>query len=535
MKSITIYNMEEDYPAAADLVEETLQLNRINRVTHTETMMIFEALYHNLQEKLTNSNGTVTLMVKRGLSGLKIIFGFAGGMMDPVKGDSSFSPETQILETYSDKIDYSYRFGHNKVEIEVSKSVQLMQLIYFASIFAAILAYALIQYSMDTATQHSMRTNIIMPLEQLFANAMIMVAAPVTFFSLLKNRIHAYIASEWNANVRRLYRASTGSSIIAVLLAVGAAMAITRSTKLANNVFSNIGELQLDFSISETISGLLPSNIFEPFITISPFPLIILAFMMTYAFFSAGKHFNLINQLIDALYVIFSRLLSMIMFSLPFFLFVSFLDVLMQRGYEILVFLLQTFALVLAGLILLMLYYFARLLRAKINPFSFLRKLIPLLWENFLIGSCIDAVPYNIRWCMQNLKLDRKKLQESMPVMAQINLDGNCFLIAMTSLLFISYSGTPVSFLNLTGIGILVFFLSMGAPNQPGSCLIGLLIIFYHMNATALVPYAIFTEVLLGGLQNLINVLGDIITVMVDNPEERAEKNKAAQSSAARP
>ena len=44
MKSITIYNMKEEFPAAEQLVEEMLRRNRINRVMHTETKMIFEAL-----------------------------------------------------------------------------------------------------------------------------------------------------------------------------------------------------------------------------------------------------------------------------------------------------------------------------------------------------------------------------------------------------------------------------------------------------------------------------------------------------------
>lgn len=521
MKSIIIYNIEEDYVKAAHLVEDTLHRRKISKTVSNETKMIFEALYHNLQEKLAGSNTPVTLTAKQKMGDLKFIFGFEGGMMDPTESNDDFAPETQILKAYYDKVDYTYRFGHNTIEIDVRKSVQITQLICLAAAALAVVVYAFIQANMGTAAQQGLVENIIFPLEQLFANAMVMIAAPVTFFSLLKNRTNAYIVSEWNPTVRRLHHAALVSSIIAVLLAIAAALIISQLTNSGRSMLTDFGSLQIDFSIGDVISNLLPSNIFEPFITISPFPLIILTLMMTYALFSAGKHFDLINQLINAFYVVFSKLLSMIMFTLPFFLFTAFLDVLLQRGFISLAFLLEVLVAVACSLLLLWLYYVVRLSHVGINPFHFMKELMPLLKANYLINSCIDAVPYNIRWCVQNLNLRRKNLQESMPIMAQINLDGNCFLITLTALVFISYSGASISLINVIGIGILVLFLSMGAPNQPGSCLIGMLIIFYHMEAYSLIPLAIFTEAMFGGFQNLVNVAGDIVTIMVD--ENRIE------------
>lgn len=531
MKSITIYNLEEEYEEAAQLVENMLQRKRISRVIRTETMMVFEALYHNLQEKLAGSNTPVTLTARQGIGEMKITLGFEGGMMDPTENHDSFSPETQILKTYYDKLNYSYRFGYNKIEIETRKSFQRTQMLCLAAVFASLLVYMLLHLYAGQTLQQNLPANLLKPLEQLFANAMVMIAAPVTFFSLLKNRTNAYIVSEWNDNVRRLHRAATVSSIVAVLLAMVAAVIVSELMNYGHNLLANVGSLNINYSLAELISGLMPSNIFEPFITISPFPLIIIALMVAYALFSAGKYFDLINQLINAFYVVFSKMLGMIMFTMPFFLFVAFLDVLLQYGFTLLLFLLQILITVVVCLLLLLLYYAIRLGRAGISPFRFMKKLQPLLRENYLINSSIDAVPYNIRWCVQKLKMNRKKLQESMPIMAQINLDGNCFLITLTALIYISFSGTEINLLSLGGIGLLVLFLSMGAPNQPGSCLIGMLIIFYHMNAYNLIPLAIFTEAMFGGLQNLVNVAGDIITVVVDTAKNKKDASTSPSSS----
>ena len=59
---------------------------------------------------------------------------------------------------------------------------------------------------------------------------------------------------------------------------------------------------------------------------------------------------------------------------------------------------------------------------------------------------------------------------------------------------------------------------------------IGILIILFHMKAFSLVPLAIITEAMFGGLLNLLNVTGDIITVTADdaatNASRRPPENK---------
>ena len=107
-------------------------------------------------------------------------------------------------------------------------------------------------------------------------------------------------------------------------------------------------------------------------------------------------------------------------------------------------------------------------------------------------------------------------------MLAEINLDGNCFFVTLIPLVLMFASDAEVSVLNMFFIGILVFFLSLGAPNQPRSVLIGLLIVFNFMQSDTLIPDAFISEVFFGGLLNLVNVVVDIVTV--------AEMEKADKS-----
>ena len=83
--------------------------------------------------------------------------------------------------------------------------------------------------------------------------------------------------------------------------------------------------------------------------------------------------------------------------------------------------------------------------------------------------------------------------------------------------MLIAFSGISVSWIDVAGIGILVFFLSLGAPNQPGSILIGILILLQFADSFYMLGMAIIAEVFLGGIQNITNVIGDIVLAAIDD------------------
>lgn len=89
-------------------------------------------------------------------------------------------------------------------------------------------------------------------------------------------------------------------------------------------------------------------------------------------------------------------------------------------------------------------------------------------------------------------------------------------------MLFIFILGADASWLLIAEIAIIILFLSLGAPNQPGSILIGIFIITFLLKADDLISVAIYAEVLFGAIQNIINVTGDIVTVAIEENKEMA-------------
>ncbi|MBO5513963.1 MAG: cation:dicarboxylase symporter family transporter [Mogibacterium sp.] len=514
MRTVEIRDITKDFEDARSLVETFLKRNRVSDVIVSETMVIFEALCHNIYEQ-QGENTVLTVTGKRRFGGAGIIINFEGDMyISDQDYPGEPTPEDRILSAYGDRIDYIYSSRFNSIRIMARRSYVGASIAYMMAVLLALVVYAVMHTTAGAEVESTFRTTVVFPLETLFTNAMMMIGAPVTFLSLLKNLTGTYILSERDSGMRELTRRTLASSAISVLLAIVMCRITYAMSSSIDLMRGEYGNLHIQFDLGDFIMGLMPSDILTPFMTISPFPLILLAAIFTYAFCSVGKYFDKMINAINVCYALFSRMLTIIMSTLPIFTFFAILDILLVESYDAVIECGKLILIIIVSLILPVLYYMLRLAARGISIPKFAKRLRPMLGENFKIASAIDAVPYNIRYCMKNFGLDRKKLEVTMPVLAQINLDGNCYVLTLIAGILFMFSGSGFQLGELILIGVLIFVLSLGAPNQPGSCIIGILIIIHYLGAYALIPFAFFAEVFFGGLLNLMNVTGDVVTVV---------------------
>ena len=513
----------ESFGTAYTFIRRELTRNRISEEIIMETMLLFEALYNDLLEQGFDRETLLTLTMHNTFGEINIKLGFEGKPYIPVpKNPTDVSPEISILLAYDDKVDYRYSTGYNNIRIIVKRNHSINQMRCFAGILLAILVYIPLSIFVSFEERQAIEERIVFPLVKLYANAMLMVGAPVTLFSLVKNLTDTYIVSERSSSGRRLQMKAVITSFISVLLALLTSIFIAKLFDSRDGYLAKNLSLGGTMSFSEVIASLVPSSIFEPFETFMPFPLIIVALLITYAFCSAGKHFEIIKQAVDVCYNLFSKMLHVVMFALPFFCFLAILTPMLAVGIGDLLLIAELAFLIIVSIIVLFIFYLIRLLIGGVELGTFLKHLPPLILENIRINSAIDAVPFNVRYCVKKYGYNRKRLSEELTILAQTNLDGNCYLLMLLSMIFVFLMGLDISWFQILVIAILVLFLSLGAPNQPGSILIGTLIIVLYLHADDLISMAIYCEVLFGAVQNLINVLGDIVTVAIE--DQKAKK-----------
>lgn len=524
-RSIEIPLKAESYKAADEFIKQWMIQKRISDESSFETMLLFEALFQDMIDQGFGQDTMLTIRTQKTFGEYNILLGFEGESYIPSmkKDDKKISPELQIVQAYSDKVGYRYRLGYNRISITVKRNNNSSLIYCFIAVILAMLVTTPLIAFVSADNLVSLDNKFVQPFIKQFANAMLMIGAPVTFFSLVKNLTDIYIVSEKSSSSRKLQAKTIVTSFIAVILALVTGPLIADVLYSHQGLFKSIGLFSTGMNATEFVNSLVPSNIFEPFETIMPFPIIILSLLLAYALCSVGEYFGAVHRFINISLEIFSKMLSVVMFTLPFFCFFATLSLLMIDGIENLMILLKLLLIVALSMIVIAAFYLVRLLIGKVKIKPFVKHLPALLWENFKISSVIDAVPFNIRYCSRNYGYNVKRISQKLPILAQTNLDGNCFLIMLISMSFIFLLGIEISWFQIIAIALLILFLSVGAPNQPGSIMIGMLIITLYLHADELILIAIFSEVFFGWLQNIINVLGDIVTVAIEEQKSRQQ------------
>ena len=502
----------DGFDVAEPFVEDLLASARVHGEIAQETLLLFETLFGAIVAQGLDPAPTISVSVENSLGSLSLKMGYEGKRFE-LPEDDEMMPELRLMEGYADKISYSYHTGYNIIRISVQKTPDAYFISCGIGILAAIVAFVAISGFVGPEAQAALCKDFIFPFENLIANAILMVGAPVTFFSLLKNASDLFIVSERASNSRRILMKTLSTSALAILIAMALTLVLAGLFPVLRGMYAGFGGGTFERSFAEIVVSMVPASIFEPFEAISPVPLIVVALLVTYALCSAGKHFEALKAAIDACYALFSGMLSAVMLTLPVACFLGVLDVLLNTGIWSLARIVLIIAIGAASVYLLLATYAYRLRRIGIPVKEFSHRLADLFKENRAIGSVIDAAPYNIRYLARKLGMSRKRLQASLPILAQVNLDGNCYILTLIAMWFIFLTDISVAWVNIVVICALILLLSFGAPNQPGSILIGTLIIVTYLNSFDLLSIAFILEVFLGGVQNMINVISCIVTV----------------------
>ena len=84
--------------------------------------------------------------------------------------------------SYEDKLNYDYRMSYNIIRISIKQAYAPHVILCSVGFLAAILVYTLLSLTTHDAVRDVLANNWIEPAETLFANAMLMVGTPMTFF-----------------------------------------------------------------------------------------------------------------------------------------------------------------------------------------------------------------------------------------------------------------------------------------------------------------------------------------------------------------
>ena len=245
--SIEITATPENLEEAGSFVRKRLKRSNISKEIQSETLLVFDALCRNIVSMGLYKDTLITIRTRKSFGEIDINLGFEGKPFAAINDDNvCLTEEDKILREYEDKINCSYQAGYNSIHIVVSRSFQNTLLLSFASILLAILVYIPINAFVSLEEQARIGEEIVFPLVKVFSNAMLMIGAPVTFFSLLKNFTDIYIISERNSVGRRLQIKTIITSVITVILAIISGFSLLTYWRLRSEDLSDTEALRRD-------------------------------------------------------------------------------------------------------------------------------------------------------------------------------------------------------------------------------------------------------------------------------------------------
>lgn len=413
--------------------------------------------------------------VKR-FSSIKIEVIVAGTSYDPLNQDNE---EDDIIRGLLADIGlaptWSYKNGRNYVVFIPKKKPLSGTVKMFLAIVLAVAAGVALNLLPDSIATGA-NNYILTPVTDGFLGLISAVAGPLIFLSVLGS-----ICSMGNMETLGKIGSKTIKVILLYMTAIGAL------TTVFESLFYHVelgGSGESDFSqILDLIYGIIPSNLFEPFLTGNALQLIFISVMVGLAMLVLSSRVGGIFQLVEQCRSIVQTIMAGLSSMLPILIFVLFTGMISSGNLGAI---LRSWKIVALIVLLLMVFYVIDLMRIaitkKVSPVLLLKKAWPTLMICLTTASSAAAFGTNTRDATEKLGIDKKLVEFGIPIGQVLFKPGIIIELFCMELGFAELYGLPIT-LPWLMIGLLTnLLLSFAVPPIPGGGMMALTIAFTQMD-----------------------------------------------------
>ena len=167
---------------------------------------------------------------------------------------------------------------------------------------------------------------------------------------------------------------------------------------------------------------------------------------------------------------------------------------------------------------------------AKLNPFTFIRKIFKVVVFGFSTSSSAATLPLNTETNVSDLGVDKQIASFVLPLGMTINMDGTAIMQVVAALFLAGVGGYEVGVVNLIVIMVLALIASVGTPAAPGAGAVILFTILSGMSFTgeaAMTGYALILAINrpIEMLVTSLNCVGDsVATIAIAKSEGKLDE-----------
>lgn len=273
------------------------------------------------------------------------------------------------------------------------------------------------------------------------------------------------------------------TTVVAAL--VGITTATLTKAGMGFTGFQNITEKidleAADLSFQTYFSSLFADNFFKAFVENKILQIVVISILMGTAILKLPQGENkasIINWFKRAQEV-FNQLIVMIISVGPIGIFCLMSSMIGRYGQEFIGGMAGLIGSIYLGLVLQVLICYVPLIWifARITPFQFIKRSLPLCIYTCSTCSSVASIPVNKKTCIENFGVEEETASFTIPLGSQINMDSNAVFYPCI-LLFIAQSmGIRFSFFQLFQMVLFTSLIASGGGGLPGSGIVKIMVV----------------------------------------------------------
>ena len=364
---------------------------------------------------------------------------------------------------------------------------------------------------------------------QVFLNALKMIVIPLIMSSLIFN-----IAKFENVEGLSLISIKTVlfyilSSFAAILIGItivnlvspGLSEGIGAGSLLGLNNKSEIDLIinsQNEYTLSSFFLKIFSGNIFTSIASGNMLFIILFSILIGISIRSIkSKSMDVIKDFWEGTYLIFIKIMYLILFFTPFGIFFLVTKASMSFEPESYVILSKFFLTVISSLMIHMFVFYSIILMIfKVNVIKHFKGVSQALLVAFSTSSSVATIPITLRCLIEKLSYKEDKVNFIIPIGATINMDGTALFECVVVIFIAQLYGIDLSFIEQLLILLLALITSIGVAGIPSASFVAIIVI---LGAVGLpfeaVGIIIGIDRLLDMLRTSVNVYGDTCCVSI--------------------
>ena len=477
----------ENYGEAMKWLDGELAKTKATEEERLTAQLLFEECFTRMEGACASSEEfTAELCVRQRWGGVSFRLSSKGEAFNPletVKRLRDDEPEEDVglvlLLAYKDRVSYARKDGNNVIFVKVRAPGGKQTGMVFASLALGVLCGLSMKACLNEAAVRWIDAMIFGSMQEMFMNALLMMVAPMVFFAVLSGITGISDAED----VGRIGGKLVGVSLVKLLATtvIGIAAGVVFFPHASPELLASVpaGGTAAEFSLRDTIVGVIPKSLLTPFVGGNILQVLFLACFFGVMINRAGDRALPAKEAIEFLNRLCMDMINVVVRFIPLLVFASMAHLMISTGLDALFPLGKVLLGAVAGLALVFLVcaaFAAAFGGASILPF--LRQLAGFAPVPFALNSSNACLPQTIAFCAEKLGVNRKLAMFTLPVGIQFNMNSTGFYIAIVTVLMARTCGIALDADTLLSMFVSLFIVSFTLPGCPGAVLIGLSSVF---------------------------------------------------------